>query len=305
VGEDLITEPIIIVGTPRSGTSSLFAVLASHPDLWSLHSESRAVLDGPFHPRYRGWESHALTEADLDPGVAPELRKRFFDAAGNLERIPFGRFVPLRGRGKPELSPWIAVLSKPFKRPPVRIAEKHIPNILRIRFLDALFPNARFLHMTREPLSNLTAMYRAWNHPARYKDFPLPDGFRIADYGGSTWSFVLPPGWRSMNGRTLAEVCAFQWASCHQRCLEDVAGIDRSRYLRVRFEDLVSDPSDALSKIASWARLDAGPFRRFKDGLPRINVTKQHGPEATVRAEQIRDVLPSVRDVTRSLGYMV
>jgi hypothetical protein len=114
---------------------------------------------------------------------------------------------------------------------------------------------------------------------------------------------VLPPGWRSMNGRTLAEVCAFQWASCHQRCLEDVSSIDRSRYLRVRFEDLVSDPSDALSKIASWARLDAGPFRRFNDGLPRINVTKQHWPEATVRAEQIRDVLPSVREVTRSLGY--
>lgn len=305
MGDDLINDPIIIVGTPRSGTSSLFAVLASHPDLWSLHSESRAVLDGPFHPRYRGWESHVLTETDLDPAAAPGLRKRFFDAAGNLERVPLGRFVPLRGRGKPELSPWIAVLSKPFKRPPVRIAEKHIPNILRVRFLDALFPDARFLHITRDPFSNLTAMYRAWNHPVRYKDFPLPEGFHIAAYEGSSWSFVLPTGWRSMNGKTLPEVCAFQWASCHQRCLDDMASVDPTRYLRVRFEDLVADPSDALSRIASWARLDARPFRRFDDGLPRINVTKQHRPEVVVPAEEIRGVLPVVRDVARSLGYMV
>ncbi len=263
------------------------------------------MLDGPFHPGYRGWESHVLTEADLDPGVAPELRKRFFDAAGNLERIPLGRFVPLRGRGKPELSPLIAGLSRPFKRPPVRIAEKHIPNILRIRFLDALFSDARFLHMTREPLSNLNAMYRAWNHPLRYKDFPLPEGFHIAGYDGASWSFVLPPGWRSMDGKTLPEVCAFQWASCHQRCLEDVASIDGSRYLRVRFEDLVADPFEALSRIASWARLDAGPFRKFEDGLPRINVSKPHVPEVAVPREEIRNVLPAVRDVARSLGYRV
>jgi hypothetical protein len=301
--EDLIRDPIIIVATPRSGSSSLFAALTSHPDLWSLHSESRAVLDGPFHPKYRGWESHALTEQDLDPEIAPELRRRFFDGVGNLERIPLGRFVPLRGRGKPEISPWIAALSRPFKRAPVRIAEKHIPNILRIRFLDALFPDARFLHLTREPFANLSALYRAWNHPARYKDFPLPEGFRIEGYDGDSWSFVFPPGWRSLEGSTLSEVCGFQWASCHERCLEDVARIDPARYLRVRFEDLIADPSGALSTIAAWAELDPRPFRRL-DGLPRINVTKRV-PEVSVPVEEIRAVLPSLNDVAGALDYSV
>jgi Sulfotransferase family len=260
------------------------------------------VLDGPYHPRNRGWESHVLTEDDLEPAMGLELRRRFFDGAGNLERVPLGRFVPLRGRGKSELSRWIAHLSKPFKRAPVRIAEKHIPNVLRIRFLNALFPDARFLHLTRDPFSNMTALYRAWNHPGRYKDFPLPDGFCIRGHEGRTWSFVLPQGWRSMDGRTLSEVCAFQWSACHRRCLADVATIDPARYLRIPFEDLVADPLSTLSRVAAWADLDPRPFRRLGGTLPRINLSK-HVPDIPVPVEEIRAQLPNVREVAEALGY--
>ncbi len=105
-----------------------------------------------------------------------------------------------------------------------------------------------------------------------------------------------------MDGKTLPEVCAFQWAGCHRRCLDDVADLDHARYLRIRFEDLMEDPSSELSKIASWAQLDPKPFRRLGRGLPRINVTK-HTPPVAVPIEEIRATLPLVGDVARELGY--
>jgi len=304
VHDQLIRDPIIIVGTPRSGTSSLFAALACHSDLWSIYSESGWLLDGPYHPKYRGWDSHVLTDLDLDPKARPELERQFFEAVGNLERLPLGRHIPIAGRGKPWLTPFIAKLTRPLKKPPVRIVEKNIPNILRTRFMRALFPTARFLHLTRNPLDNLTAMYRGWMNPYRYNDFPLPPGFKVVGHEGGSWAFLLPPGWRSMNGKTLAEVCAFQWGSCHRRCLDDLAGTDPSRYLRIHFEELVMKPAETLSLIASWAQLDPRQYSRFISGLPRINMTK-NAPRVDVKVEEIRAVLPLVEDVAGDLGYSV
>jgi hypothetical protein len=298
----LIQDPIIIVGNPRSGTSSLFAALFSHPGLWSLHSESLPVLDGPLHPRHRGWESHVATESDLDPVLAAQLEGEFFRRAGNLERVPLGRFVPLKGRGKESATHAISLVSRPWKRVPVRLVEKTIPNILRIRFLKALFPDARFVHLVRHPRQNIAAMYRGWRQEKWHHDFPLPDGFEIRGHLGRYWSFVLPPGWKSQHQRTLMEVCAFQWASCHRRCLDDSAGLDPSSYIRIHWEDLVADPAEALGALAKWAELDPKPFERFARGLPRINYrkdsTKQDVPWGEVEA-----VLPQVTDVSEQFGY--
>lgn len=201
----LIKEPIIIVGNPRSGTSSLFAVFSSHPELWSLHRESWAILDGPLHPRYRNWESNVVTEADLDAQLDGYLKGQFVRRVGNLEKVPFGRFIPVKGRGKRSAAGTIRLMSRPWKRPPLRIVEKTIPNIVRIRFLKALFPDARCVQLVRHPRQNISAIYRAWHQARRHHDVPSP-GFEIRGHVGRYWSFVLPPGWRSQHGKTLMEV---------------------------------------------------------------------------------------------------
>jgi hypothetical protein len=298
----LITAPIIIVGNPRSGTSTLFATLFSHPDLWSLHSESLPILDGPLHPRHRGWESNVATEADLDPDLGAHLKAEFFRRAGNLEKVPFGRFVPVKGRGKRTATRAISLVSRPWKRPPLRLVEKTIPNILRIRFLKALFPDARFVHLVRHPRQNIAAMYRGWRQERWHHDFPLPDGFVIRGHQGRYWSFVLPPGWKSQHGRTLMEVCAFQWAACHQRCLEDSTSLDPGAYIRIQWEDLIAHPAETLSELATWADLDPGPFNRFARGLPRINYRKD-STKQDVPWGEVETVLPQVADVAKHFGY--
>jgi hypothetical protein len=298
----LIIDPLIVVGAPRSGTSTLFAALSSHPELWSLYTEGAFIFDGPFHPRKRAWESHVVTEDDFDARSAERLVRLLYEHAGNLERLPFGRSLPLKVRGRSELTRPISMISRPLKRPPIRVVEKTIPNILRIRYLKRLFPGARFLHLTRHPRSNIAALYRGWNDPVRHHDFPLPEGFTIVGHDGPYWSFVLPPGWRSMNGRTLVEVCAFQWKSCHGRCLADVSSFEPSAYFRLRFEDLISDPVASLQNVARWAGLSEEPFLRFRNGLPRINPTR-HERQGSISERELEAALAATEEVAALLGY--
>jgi hypothetical protein len=302
-GSDLFLEPIVIVGAPRSGTSTLFATLYSHPALWSLHREARHILEGPFHPARRGWDSQRLTEADLNDALRREVHLAMFHEMGNVERLPLGRLVPLRGRGRPRVARALALLSRPLRRPPLRIVEKTVENCLRIPFLVRLFPDARFLHLTRHPRTNIAALYRAWHHPERFQDFPLPEGFIIRGHRGSHWSTILPPGWRACNGKTLTEVCAFQWRSAHEHCLLGSASLGPERYLQVRFEDLVGQPREVLRRISRWASLDPRPFDRFERRLPRINVLRGSLPDADVPQEDLERATDEVAGLAEQLGY--
>lgn len=300
----LIERPVIVLAAPRSGSSLLFAVLSAHPELWSLYRESNQLLEGPFHPSHRGWSSNLLEAVDLTPELGQELLRRFFHEAGNLERLPFGRRFPLRGRGRRKIARSIALASRPIKHAPIRLVEKSPRNTLRISFLRALFPDARFLHLVRDPRGNIASLYRAWQTVGRYKTYPLPDSFRIEGYAGSHWSFLLQPGWRTLNGSPLIDVCADQWRSCNEHCLEGLAQLGQNLSLRVRYEDLIRQPAGTLADIARWADIDPRPFMRFSLRLPVIQAQEPPEPGKWRSLEsQLDRVLPGLEGTARRLGY--
>jgi hypothetical protein len=303
LGTALVTSPVIVVGMPRSGSSTLFTALSAHPDLWSLYRETTPILEGPLHPARRGWESSAAGATDLEEGERRSLVAAIYEAVANVERVPGARRLPLRGRGRRSVTPIVAAISKPWKRPPIRIAEKSVPNILRIPFLGSLFPDARFVFLTRDPGSNIMSMYRGWLDPTRHNDYPLPPGFEIAGYSGGSWSFLFPPGWKELSGRNLPEVCAFQWWACNGKALDDLDQLEPGRVFRVTLEDFVRRPRDLLRDMAEWADLDPRPFDRFSRRLPRINVTRRAWRDQTASDPEWRAALDSVSAVAARLGY--
>jgi hypothetical protein len=303
VPADLIKDPVIVLAAPRSGSSLLLAALSAHPDLWSLYKESNPILEGAFHPSGRGWESNALVAEDVD-GQRAALHRAFFDAAGNLERLPFARIVPLRGRGRGRYTDVISILTRSMKRPPIRLVEKSPKNTLRVPFLRALFPDARFIHLTRDPAKNIESLYGGWQDPDRHNSYLLPEGFRIRGYRGKHWCFVLQPGWRSLDGADLLDVCADQWRACNEHCLRDLAAVPDPRALRVKFEDIIARPYESLARIAEWADLDPRPFARFAKGLPVIqpSTPAQRAARREV-SDRVGSVLPLVASVRADLGY--
>src|SRR4051812_4697704 len=90
----MIVRPVVIVSTPRSGSTLLFELLSLSPGLWSVGGESHAVLEGVrrLHPRWRAWNSNRLGAADADPLTVALVRRRFHAAM----RDRHGRRLPSR-----------------------------------------------------------------------------------------------------------------------------------------------------------------------------------------------------------------
>lgn len=301
---ELIHDPVVILAAPRSGSSILFATLSAHPALWSLYRESNDIFEGPFDPIERGMESNRLTADDLDDATCDHLRRTFYDRVGNLELLPLVRRLPLRGRGRLRYARAISTATRPWKRPPVRIVEKSPKNSLRAPFIRKLFPDARFIHLTRDPRRNIASLYRSWQMPDRYKTYPLPPGFRVEGYEGARWSFMLQPGWRTLEGRSVMEICADQWRSCNEHLLRDLGDLPPERVLRLRYEDLTAEPGPTLGRVARWADLSPGPLERFADALPVVQAPTPPDPRKwEALREQIEAVLPDVEDIASELGY--
>ena len=77
----MIRSPVLIIGCARSGTSLLYNVLSEVDDLWSLGYESKAIIEHRHSPAARGWESGALSAADLADTSRAELLAAFDAAA--------------------------------------------------------------------------------------------------------------------------------------------------------------------------------------------------------------------------------
>ena len=189
-GERPISKPVLIFGAPRSGTTMLFQALSTHPELWSLYRESQGVIEKKMTAALDAHNSDVLRPDDLLPGDAQELSREFFDRVGNAEATgAVSSKLPLILRSR--LNRLLVIGSNSSKPAVLRIVEKNPQNSLRLEFLERVFPDGRFLHITRHPASNLASLYRGWSEP-RFRTHRLPTDFVIVGHRGGHWCFGRP-----------------------------------------------------------------------------------------------------------------
>lgn len=118
------------------------------------------------------------------------------------------------------LSPRIAVEKSP----------ENVEDDAALRRLAAAYPRARFLHLTRHPVTTQQSLEKHLNRT-------IP-------------GFVLP-------GQAAFGIAA--WVSAQCRILAFAATLPESRYLRVRAEDVLNNTHAQLASIAAWLELETGP----------------------------------------------
>lgn len=245
--------PVFVVSPPRSGSTLLFELLRRFPEVWSIGGESHALIRGipSLHPAARGFDSDRLQAAHAPAPVAAALRASF--AAQLLDR---------EGRR-------LAALPPHARPPSVRLLEKTPANALRIPFLRAVFPDAVFVQLLREPHETICSLVEGWRSRRflAYRDLP---GWPHRD-----WSFLLPPGWRTMADRPLVEIATFQWRAAHEAIERDLAELPPARRCRVHYRELVERPREVLTTIAALAELrgDDEVERMLGAPLPVTRVT--------------------------------
>lgn len=235
--------PLFIVGAPRSGTSMVFDALVRSPEAVSLRGESHGVIEAVpgLAPAARGWDSNRLDAIDATPARAAALVEGF--------RAAVHRSDGTRPRdGETGL----------------RLVEKTPKNVLRVPFLAAAFPDARFLHVHREPHETLASLLDSWAS-GRFVTYPGLPG-----WSGPAWSHLLVPGWRELDGRPLAEIVTAQWRTAVTALLDALGRLPAERVLTLTYDAFVEDPAAACAQAWAFADLEPAPV----DGpLPHSRVT--------------------------------
>lgn len=258
--EPLFERPVVIVCPPRSGSSLLFELLATSPQAWTIGGESHALIEGhaSLHPAARGFDSNRLDATAATAEVVEQLRAAFRSAVTNRD----GHRPDAASRN-------------------LRLVEKTPKNALRVPFIDAVFPNAHYVHLVRPPGEEIASMIDAWLS-GRFVTYP-----QLPGWDGPPWSLVLTPGWRDLRSRPLAEIAVRQWAAATTILLDDLERIAADRVTLVRYRDLVDDPQATMTSVCAavglaWDRhLQPGhlPTARHTLTPPDPDKWRRHWPE--------------------------
>ena len=245
-----IVAPIFVVGSPRSGTTILGKILSGQREVLVL-SEARPMW-------YRAVpaldERKFYWDGDKPCGrVYLDERDATAEVKRSLEE-DFGRTLTL-GRRR-------------------RLLEKMPINLLRVRWLRAMWPDAKFVHIIRDPFSTTASKVANW---------PFDNERQLPGIALRRRAFtMLFPELSDL----VAFVCSsYEWYLFEWRVYieegERLARTFPGSYHFLRLEDLQRDPEDVLARICAFVDLRFAPRlrrfarvlldRRIRMALPRVS----------------------------------
>ncbi|HJS22560.1 MAG TPA: sulfotransferase [Steroidobacteraceae bacterium] len=270
VEQSRLKSPLFIVAAPRSGSTLLFETLAVSPQLHTLGGEAHWLIEGSeeLRPGAPGVDSNRLDAGHATGPIAQRIIDRVLRNLQDSQGQP--------AKAGPD---------------PIRLLEKTPKNALRIPFFDAVFPDARFILLWRDPRENLASIIEAWRSGSWMTYGELPDW-------EGPWSLLLPPGWQSLRGQPLEEVAAFQWECANRIALDDLGRVAPGRWTCVRYSDLVERAGETISRICAFAGIafDAALVERTAAQLPLSRYTQSPPAAEKWRAHEdaIQRVLAKV-----------
>jgi len=205
---------VFVGGLQRSGTTMLYRYLEEHPEVSALSGTARDTNEG----------QHNQT---VYPG------EEWYGKGGRFAFRPEARFTEESPLVTPEnatklFEEWSAFwdLSRPY------LLEKSPPNLIRMRFLQALFPDSYFVVLVRHP---------------------IPVTLATQPWGGDRTDRLVA-----------------HWVRAHELFVEDLPHVRRVH--TVRYEDLVSDPDAVLGRAFAFLGLeDVNAGRAKAEGVNADN----------------------------------
>ena len=146
---------------------------------------------------------------------------------------------------------------------------------LRIPFVHRVMPEAKIIHMIRDPIEAIPEMLYGWT----YQDFvakailrrrkglkltTLPyhalrftKNYLLSRVRGkrATWGPRVPGLSEFVACHSAAEVAAFQWRRMLEIALDDLEALSADCYLNVRFDQLLSDTRRESRRIAEFCQV--------------------------------------------------
>lgn len=268
-------QPVFVVGCSRAGTTVVYKVLSEARELGSLSRETHDFWDARHPVAERNWSTHALGTGDASRLDRDHVTRYFFSQTGRRR--------------------WV---------------DKNNQNGLCVPYLDALFPDVKFVFVTRHPGDNLASLIEGWSRPEEFATWSRQLEARVTFEGRALpWCFFLAEGWRGYVNRPLEEICAFQYRAMNEALLAAEHTFAPARWTRLAYEDLLRAPQETVRQLFTRLdlRYDAPTARRCEAALGQtynafssIAVDKWR---RSPHADRVERVLPELTPLAARLGY--
>jgi len=235
--------PIFVVGAPRSGTTLLARILDSHPRL--------AIADELIYFDILLEARSVVPELDT-----PERIERFFELLPRMDHVRYWRGVDevlaevkrrLLDDPTPSYPLLYLLLMQVYaeRQGAARFGEKTPWNVRHLDEIVALFPDARIVHMVRDPRAQVASRRK------------LPRSSRDVVSHALKWRLDLAAAGQFARGPRATE----------------------ENYMELRYEDLVTDPEQMVRNLCSFIgeTFDEGmlAFHRQQDVMFRDQPWKE------------------------------
>ncbi len=280
---------VIIIGAPRSGTNMLRDVLCALPgvDTWPCDEINYIWRHGNMHSA-----SDEFTADMATPKVRDFINKKIDGFALNHK---------------------LNVL-----------VEKTCANSLRVPFVDAVVPDAKYIYIVRNGYDVLASAKQRWHadfdlsyimKKARYvpiSDLPYYGGRYLANHIFRMFSkekrlAFWGPAFKDMNEcmthHSLEEMCALQWKRCVD--LSDAAfqEMPEEKWHRVYYEDFVNNPRECLFNILHFLQKDVDE-PRVLEAVANVRVTSVGKGRNELGHSLVSNISPLIQATLERHGYV-
>jgi hypothetical protein len=230
---------VCVLSPPRSFSTVVSAMVGQHPELYGLAETHLLTVTtvGEW------WRRAAEAQFPMTHGLLRSVAELVF---GEQSEESVRRAASLlRKRPNWSNADVLALLADRVR--PRTLVEKSPVVVFREEWMlhaAKTFPNARFVHLTRHPRGQALSVRKHIRKSLRSGQ-PMPGWLRNL-------------GWSDGNGRVFSDFDPQRsWYVLNANIDRFVSTLPPERWLRVRGEDILRDPSSQLGEIASWLGIRA------------------------------------------------
>ncbi|SFW65233.1 Sulfotransferase domain-containing protein [Sinomicrobium oceani] len=248
--------PIIIIGAGRSGTNILRDSICSIQgfETWPCDEINYIWRHGNIAKN-----TDRFTAGDARPGVRKYIK---------------GAFESFERKSKAE-----------------HVVEKTCASSLKVPFIEAIFPNAKYIFLIRDGRDVASSAKQRWTASLelkyiwkKVKYVPVSDipyyGFRYfinrikklfsSEKRLAFWGPIYPGMKEDLQKDSLIEVCGKQWATCVEAAYEDLLQIDSHRVHMMNYETFVGNPVEEMGKVMDFIGLEASE-KEIKGSVNKVS----------------------------------
>jgi len=223
-----VKKPIFMYGVQHSGTTISMKLFAQHQDIVN-YSEANTI----FQPN--GYFDYDNGFHCMDESFATKKEQKRLH-----QRLEFRRIL--------------------FKGE--RIFNKNPNNTVRLAFLQALFPDAYFIHIIRDGRAVVNSLIQSLPHGWETDDRFKPWKERIDPYPG-----VKPMNWKKLLKDNPIEQHAMQWNEIVRYAIEEEKRLNLN-CIHIKYENLCINPRDEIKKAFEFCEIKV--TNSILDELPDI-----------------------------------